>query len=183
MDRILTTHVGSLIRPPELVSFLKKQQKADGLWPYGDIPSRVEVQDAGSTALAGWALLGRWVLRVLTTHQFFGAYKALPWVALGWALYGLWVVFLVIAGRAQVTRRNFPAAIVGLAANVVLLLALVPALGIAGAGIVDHVHLHVVPRWAGDTNFMPVLADVKVMPEYLEATRAKLADAWPTAGA
>src|SRR5918996_2087658 len=50
---------------------------------------------------------------------------------------------------------------------------------IAGAGIVDHVHLHVVPRWAGDTNFMPVLADVKVMPEALEATRRKLADAWP----
>jgi ATP adenylyltransferase len=50
---------------------------------------------------------------------------------------------------------------------------------IAGAGIVDHVHLHVVPRWAGDTNFMPVLADVKVMPEALEETRRKLADAWP----
>jgi ATP adenylyltransferase len=50
---------------------------------------------------------------------------------------------------------------------------------IAGAGVVDHVHLHVVPRWAGDTNFMPVLADVKVLPEALEATRAKLAEAWP----
>jgi ATP adenylyltransferase len=50
---------------------------------------------------------------------------------------------------------------------------------IAGAGVVDHVHLHVVPRWAGDTNFMPVLADVKVLPEALEATRRKLAEAWP----
>jgi ATP adenylyltransferase len=50
---------------------------------------------------------------------------------------------------------------------------------IAGAGIVDHVHLHVVPRWAGDTNFMPVLADVKVLPEHLEETRRKLSDAWP----
>ena len=50
---------------------------------------------------------------------------------------------------------------------------------IAGAGVVDHVHLHVVPRWAGDTNFMPVLADVKVLPEALEETRRKIAAAWP----
>ncbi len=50
---------------------------------------------------------------------------------------------------------------------------------VAGAGIVDHVHLHVVPRWGGDTNFMPVLADVKVLPEHLVATRRKLAAAWP----
>ena len=51
---------------------------------------------------------------------------------------------------------------------------------IAGAGIVDHVHLHVVPRWSGDTNFMPVLADVKVLPEHLSETRSKLASNWPT---
>jgi ATP adenylyltransferase len=50
---------------------------------------------------------------------------------------------------------------------------------VAGAGIVDHVHLHLVPRWAGDTNFMPVLADVKVLPEHLLETRRRLADAWP----
>ena len=49
---------------------------------------------------------------------------------------------------------------------------------IAGAGVVDHVHLHVVPRWAGDTNFMPVLADVKVLPEALSDARQKLAEAW-----
>ena len=50
---------------------------------------------------------------------------------------------------------------------------------VAGAGVVDHVHEHVVPRWNGDTNFMPVLADVKVMPEHLAETRRKLAAAWP----
>jgi ATP adenylyltransferase len=49
---------------------------------------------------------------------------------------------------------------------------------IAGAGVVDHIHLHVVPRWAGDTNFMPVLADVKVLPEHLIETRRRLAEAW-----
>ena len=50
---------------------------------------------------------------------------------------------------------------------------------IAGAGVTDHVHLHVVPRWAGDTNFMPVLADVKVLPEHLLESRRKLAETWP----
>jgi ATP adenylyltransferase len=50
---------------------------------------------------------------------------------------------------------------------------------IAGAGVVDHVHLHVVPRWAGDTNFMPVLADTKVLPEHLQETRRRLAESWP----
>lgn len=49
---------------------------------------------------------------------------------------------------------------------------------VAGAGVVDHVHLHVVPRWSGDTNFMPVLADVKVLPEHLHETRERLAAVW-----
>jgi ATP adenylyltransferase len=44
----------------------------------------------------------------------------------------------------------------------------------AGAGIADHVHWHVVPRWAGDTNYMPVLADTKVMIEHLAETFGKL---------
>jgi O-antigen/teichoic acid export membrane protein len=85
--------------------------------------------------VAALTLLGRWVVRLFAAPDFFGAHEALPWVALGWALYGLFLVFVVMAGRAQVTTRNFPAAIAGLAVNVVLLLVLVPPMGIAGAGL------------------------------------------------
>jgi len=51
---------------------------------------------------------------------------------------------------------------------------------VAGAGIADHFHEHGVPRWSGDTNFMPVLADVKVIPEHLLETRDRLRATWPT---
>jgi ATP adenylyltransferase len=49
---------------------------------------------------------------------------------------------------------------------------------VAGGSIAAHLHEHVVPRWGGDTNFMPVLGDVKVIPEHLLETRLKLAEAW-----
>jgi len=48
---------------------------------------------------------------------------------------------------------------------------------IAGAGVKDHVHLHVVPRWQGDTNFMPIIADVNVIPESLDSIYEKLSEA------
>ena len=52
---------------------------------------------------------------------------------------------------------------------------------IAGAGISAHLHQHVVPRWGGDMNFMPVVGGTKVLPALLEQTRELLADAWPVA--
>ena len=51
---------------------------------------------------------------------------------------------------------------------------------VAGGSISGHLHEHVVPRWSGDTNFMPVLADIKVVPEHLLATRDRLRATWPS---
>jgi ATP adenylyltransferase len=53
---------------------------------------------------------------------------------------------------------------------------------IAGAGIAGHLHQHVVPRWGGDTNFMPVVGHTKTMPQLLEQTRDLLVAAWPASG-
>jgi ATP adenylyltransferase len=53
---------------------------------------------------------------------------------------------------------------------------------VAGAGVEDHVHMHVVPRWKGDTNFMPVLGDVRVLPQRLEDSWEDLHEAFRALG-
>ncbi len=50
--------------------------------------------------------------------------------------------------------------------------------GVAGAGIAAHLHQHVVPRWGGDTNFMPIVGQTRVLPQLLADARCELADAW-----
>jgi O-antigen/teichoic acid export membrane protein len=94
---------------------------------------------ATGVVVAAVALLGRWIVRLLAAPQYFGAHRALPWLALAWTLYGLYQVMIVITGRARVTIRNLPAAVIGIAVNIALLFLLVPSsglgLGIAGAGI------------------------------------------------
>ena len=49
---------------------------------------------------------------------------------------------------------------------------------VSGAGVAAHIHQHVVPRWGGDSNFMPLIGQTKVMPQLLAETRAELAAAW-----
>jgi ATP adenylyltransferase len=54
---------------------------------------------------------------------------------------------------------------------------------VGGAGIAEHLHQHVVPRWGGDTNFMPVVGHTKVLPQLLRDTRALIAESWPVTSA
>ena len=51
---------------------------------------------------------------------------------------------------------------------------------VAGAGITAHLHQHVVPRWGGDSNFLPIIAQTKALPMLLEDVRRRLVEAWPT---
>jgi O-antigen/teichoic acid export membrane protein len=86
-------------------------------------------------AVAGLWLLSRWIVRLLAAPEFYGAHRAIGLIATGIALYALYIVMLVILGRTGRTEFNFPATAAGMGLNVALNLALVPPLGIVGAGI------------------------------------------------
>ena len=137
------------------------------------------------TAVVALTLVGRWLVRLLLAPEYFEAHEVLPWVALGWALYGLYLVFVTIAGRAKVMTRNAPAALAGLAVNVVVLIVAVDRVGIVGAGIalcaayavmltVIHLltrRLFVVPfEWARMAGIVAVLAVLAVGGELLLPT-------------
>ena len=85
--------------------------------------------------VTGMWLLSRWIVRALAAPEFFGSYKAIGLISTAVTLYALYMVLVVILGRTGRTGFNFPAAIAALVVNVALNLALVPPLGIVGAGI------------------------------------------------
>jgi O-antigen/teichoic acid export membrane protein len=85
--------------------------------------------------VTGMWLLSRWIVRFLAAPQFFHAYEAIGLVATGVTLYALYMVLVVILGRTGRTEFNLPATAAALVANIALNLALVPPLGIVGAGL------------------------------------------------
>jgi O-antigen/teichoic acid export membrane protein len=85
--------------------------------------------------VTGMWLFSRWIVRLLAAPQFFDSYEAIGLVATGVTLYALYMVLVVILGRTGRTEFNFPATIAALVANLALNLALVPSLGIVGAGL------------------------------------------------
>jgi O-antigen/teichoic acid export membrane protein len=84
--------------------------------------------------IAMW-LFSRWIVRALAAPEFFDSYEAVGLIATGVTLYALYMVLVVILGRTGRTEFNFPATIAALLVNVALNLALVPSLGIVGAGL------------------------------------------------
>jgi O-antigen/teichoic acid export membrane protein len=86
-------------------------------------------------AVTGMWLLSRWLVRALAAPEFFASYKAIGLLTAAATLYALYMVLVVILGRTGRTEFNFPATGAALAANIALNLALVPPLGIVGAGI------------------------------------------------
>jgi O-antigen/teichoic acid export membrane protein len=85
--------------------------------------------------VTGMWLFSRWIVRILAAPQFFDSYEAIGLIATGVTLYALYMVLVVILGRTGRTEFNFPATIAALVANLALNIALVPPLGIVGAGL------------------------------------------------
>jgi O-antigen/teichoic acid export membrane protein len=85
--------------------------------------------------VAGMWLLSRWIVRALAAPEFFDSYQTIGLVSTGVTLYALYLVLVIVLGRTGRTEFNFPATAAGTVVNIGLNLALLPALGIVGAGI------------------------------------------------
>jgi O-antigen/teichoic acid export membrane protein len=85
--------------------------------------------------VAGMWLLSRWIVRTLAAPEFFDSYKTIGLVSTGVMLYALYLVLVIVLGRTGRTEYNFPATGAGTVVNIGLNLALLPSLGIVGAGI------------------------------------------------
>jgi O-antigen/teichoic acid export membrane protein len=85
--------------------------------------------------VAGLWLLSRWIVRLLAAPKFFAAYQTIGLISTGVMLYALYLVLVIILGRTGRTEFNFPATGVGTLVNIALNLALLPSMGIIGAGV------------------------------------------------
>jgi O-antigen/teichoic acid export membrane protein len=85
--------------------------------------------------VVGMWLMARWIVRILAAPEFFESYEAIGLLTAGMTLYALYLVLVVVLGRTGRTEYNFPATIAATVVNIGLNLALVPPLGIVGAGL------------------------------------------------
>ncbi len=85
--------------------------------------------------VAGMWLLSRWIVRALAAPEFFDSYKTIGLVSTGVMLYALYLVLVIVLGRTGRTEFNFPATGAGMLVNIGLNLALLPSMGIVGAGV------------------------------------------------
>ncbi|MCI0686057.1 MAG: HIT domain-containing protein [Sporichthyaceae bacterium] len=158
---------------PHRMAYIKGEGKPSGDDPEQGCPfCRVpSLSDADGLVVAR----GRWVYAVLNLYPYNGGHLMV-------------CPYRHVADLVDLTRAETLELAEFTQAAIVALRAAANAQGfniglnlgsVAGAGIAAHLHQHIVPRWGGDTNFMPVVGHTRVLPQLLTETRALLAAAWP----